>query len=73
MPSYQVQNRKRSLLFQETQSDADDFAGVAVTPRGNLAFDEAVKMSSQVDVARWNDRLLSLEFYRDWQFIANVY
>ena len=30
------------LFFQKTQGFADDLAGVAVAPRGNLAFDEVV-------------------------------
>jgi hypothetical protein len=55
------------LIFQKTQSLADDFAGVAVAPRGNLLFDKVVKMFGQIDVACWHDRLLSLEAYHDWQ------
>src|ERR1019366_9771819 len=47
------------VFFQKTQGLADDFAGVAVAPRRNLAFDEVVKMFGQIDVARWHGRILS--------------
>jgi hypothetical protein len=55
------------LSFEKTQSLADDFAGVAVAPRGDLARDEMVQMGGQIDVARWLDRLLWLSSNRDWQ------
>ncbi len=55
------------LLFEKAQCVADDFAGVAVAPRGDLTCDKVVQMFGQIDVACWYDRLLSLPYYHDWQ------
>src|ERR1700730_3145088 len=64
---FQLRLARFPLCFQKTQGLADDFAGVAVAPRGNLAFDKLVEMFGQIDVACWHDRLLFLESYHDWQ------
>src|ERR1022692_2616610 len=58
----QIQFRFAHLLvfFQKTQSFTDDFAGVAIAPRGTLAFDKEVEMFGEIDVASRHDRLLSL-------------
>jgi hypothetical protein len=42
------------LFFQKAQSLADDLAGVAVAPRGNLSLDEVIKMFGEINVARWH-------------------
>jgi hypothetical protein len=61
------------LFFEQTQSLADDFAGVAVSPRGDLTRDKVVQMFGKIDVACRHDRLLSLPSYRDWQNLPIIF